>query len=151
LGGFLKGLEELGYAEGRNIGIEIRATSVYSQLPALAAELVHDQMAVIYALGSADSAKAAKMATASIPIVFANGSDPVMFGLVTSMNRPGGNVTGVSFQAGELVPKRLELLRELVPKVSMIAFVVNPTNARHGRDETDMQAAARTVDKGSSS
>jgi putative ABC transport system substrate-binding protein len=142
LGGFLKGLEELGYYKGRNIGIEIRATSVYGQLPALAAELVHDQVTVIYALGAVDSAKAAKAATATIPIVFINGSDPITLGLVTSMNRPGGNVTGVSLQSGELVPKRLELLRELVPKVSRIAFLVNPTNARHSRDETDVQVAA---------
>jgi putative ABC transport system substrate-binding protein len=145
LGSFLKGLNELGYAEGHNLAIEIRATDAYDRLPELAAELVRYPVAVIYAIGSANSAQAAKTATSTTPIVFLNGSDPVMLGLVTSMNHPGGNVTGVNVLAGELVAKRLELLRELVPQASTIAFLMNPTNARHKVDEAEILAAARGV------
>jgi putative ABC transport system substrate-binding protein len=143
--GFLKRLEETGYVEGRNVAIEFRATDQYDQLPALVAELVRRQVAVIYAAGTANSALAAKAATATIPIVFANGSDPVTLGLVASMGRPGGNVTGVSFLAGTLIAKRLELLRELVPQAKIIAFLVNPANSRAEQDKADMQAAARSV------
>jgi putative tryptophan/tyrosine transport system substrate-binding protein len=139
--GFLKGLNGLGYAEGRNVAVEVRATDAYDRLSGLAAELVRQQVAVIYAVGAANSA--AKAATTTIPIVFANGSDPVTSGLVTSMNHPDGNITGITFLAGELVSKRLELLRELVPQASTIAFLVNPTNARHEVDEREIQAAAR--------
>jgi putative ABC transport system substrate-binding protein len=144
--GFLKGLNELGYTEGRNVTIEIRATDAYDHLPGLAAELVGQRVALILAVGAANSALAAKAATTTIPIVFANGSDPVMSGLVTSMNHPGGNVTGITLLAGQLAAKRLELLGELVPQASTIGFLVNPTNARHEIDEREMQAAAR--DKG---
>jgi putative tryptophan/tyrosine transport system substrate-binding protein len=141
--GFLKGLNELGYAEGRNVAVEIRATDAYDHLPGLAAELVGQRVALIFAVGAANSAQAAKAATTTIPIVFANGSDPVMSGLVTSMNHPDGNVTGITLLAGELAAKRLELLRELVPQASTIGLLVNPTNARHEVDEREIQAAAR--------
>jgi putative ABC transport system substrate-binding protein len=100
---------------------------------------------VIYATGNANSAQAAKAATATIPIVFYHGSDPVRLGLVASLNRPGGNVTGVTNYAGELVPKRLELLRELVPHGTTIAFLLNPSNARAEADRSDMQGAARSI------
>jgi putative ABC transport system substrate-binding protein len=140
--GFLKGLNELGYANGRNVILEIRTTNEYDHLPALAAELVRQRVALIYAVGATNSAQAAKAATGTIPIVFANGSDPVMSGLVTSMNHPDGNVTGITFLAGELAAKRLDLLRELAPQVSTIGLLVNPNNARHEIDEREIQAAA---------
>jgi putative ABC transport system substrate-binding protein len=141
--GFLKGLNELGFTEGRNVAIEIRATDAYDHLPGLAAELVGHQVALICAAGAANSAQAAKAATTTIPVVFVNGSDPVMSGLVTSMNHPGGNVTGIAILAGQLAAKRLELLGELVPQASTIGLFVNPTNARHRIDEREIQAAAR--------
>ena len=142
---FRKGLNDMGYVEGRNVAIEFRATDQYDRLPALAAELVRRQVAVLFADGPANSARTAMAATATIPIVFATGGDPVSLGLVASMNRPGGNATGVTFFAGELAPKRLELLRELVPKATTIAFLVNPNNARTVADRSDMQAAASGV------
>jgi putative ABC transport system substrate-binding protein len=142
---FRQGLNEVGYVEGRNVAIVVRATDRYEQLAELAAELVRLPAAVIYAFGTANSAQAAKAATATIPIVFANGSDPVSLGLVASMSRPGGNVTGVTFFSGTLGAKRLELLRELLPQAATIAFLVNPTNARTDIDKADMQAAARSV------
>ena len=143
--GALKGLAETGYVPNRNVAIEMRVTDRYEQLPALAAELVRRRVAVILALGSANSAQAAKAATSTIPIVFANGSDPVEMGLVASRNRPGGNVTGVTFLSGTLGAKRLEIIRELVPQASTIAFLVNPTNARIALDREDMQLAARSI------
>jgi len=142
---FSQGLNEVGFVEGRNVAFEVRATDRYVQLPAFAAELVHRQISVIYAFGTANSAQAAKAATATIPIVFANGSGPVSLGLVASMSRPNGNVTGVTFFSGTLVAKRLELLRELVPQAATIAFLVNSTNARSELDKASMQAAARSV------
>ena len=141
--GFLKGLNELGYAEGRNVAVEIRATDAYDHLPGLAAELVGQRVALIFAVGAVNSAQAAKAATTTIPIVFANGSDPVMSGLVTSMSHPDGNATGIALLAGELAAKRLDLLRELIPQASTIGVLVNPTNARREIDEREIQAAAR--------
>jgi putative tryptophan/tyrosine transport system substrate-binding protein len=140
---FRKGLNEAGYVEGRNVAIDFRATDQYDRLPALVADLIRRQVAVLYAYGSANAAQAAEAATTTIPIVFANGGDSVALGLVASMSRPGGNATGVSFFAGELAPKRLELLRELVPQATMMAFLVNPNNARAEADTRDMRVAAR--------
>jgi putative ABC transport system substrate-binding protein len=143
--GFLKGLGELGYVQGRNVAIEYRSTENYDELAALAADLVGRQVAVIFAIGSANAAQAAMTATKTIPIVFTNASDPVALGLVASMNRPGGNVTGVSLLSGALLAKRLEILRELVPWATTIAFLTNPTNARTEEDKAVLLAAADSV------
>ena len=121
-----KGLGEMGFVEGRNVVIEVRGTEQYDQFPVLVAELVRRQVAVIFAWGTANSVLAAKAATSSIPIVFANGSDPVKSGIVESSNRPGGNVTGVTFYNSGLVAKRLELLREIVPQANVIGLITNP-------------------------
>jgi len=146
MGSVLKGLGEAGYAEGKNLTIEYRwADYHYDRLPALAAELVGRQVAVIFTTGSVVSAIAAKSATSAIPIVFANGSDPVKYGLVASLNRPGGNVTGVTFYNSGLGPKRIELLRQLVPKAATIGLLVNPNNPNAEDDGRDIQDAGRNV------
>jgi putative ABC transport system substrate-binding protein len=122
-----RGLKEAGYVEGQNVAIEYRfAENQYDRLPAFATDLVRRQVAVIAANGIA--AQIAKVATATIPIVFAAGFDPVEVGLVPSLSRPGGNITGVSILDVELGPKRLELLRELVPAATMMAALVNPSD-----------------------
>lgn len=141
----LKGLNEQGYVEGRNVTIEHRTTEQPERLPALAAELVRRQVTVIAARSTINTAQAAMAATTTIPIVFSNGSDPVRFGLVASLNRPGGNVTGVTFYAGALVAKQLELLRELVPGVARIGFLVNPANLSSDAITADVRAAARSI------
>ena len=128
IGAFRRGLEERGYFEGRNVWIEYRGAPEYERLPGFAKDLPDRKVAVIVATGSALSARAAKAATSEIPILFANGSDPVKSGLVTSLNRPEGNATGVTFYTSALGPKRLELLRELVGAGGKFAFLVNPTN-----------------------
>jgi putative ABC transport system substrate-binding protein len=142
---FLKALEGSGFAVERNIAIEYRfAEGQDERLPVLAAELVRRQVAMLVATDR-PSALAAKAATATIPIVFASGSDPVQAGLVASFNRPGGNATGVSLFTAELGPKRLGLFRELLPKQGTIAFVVNANSASTPYQIQEMQAAAQTV------
>ncbi len=129
------GLKEAGLTEGQNLAIEYRwAAGRYDRLPALAADLVKHQVALIVTAGAEPSALAAKAATNTIPIVFVIEGDPISIGLVNSLNRPGGNATGISLIASSLEPKRLELLRELVPKNTMIAVLVNP-----GYPDTDFQ------------
>jgi putative ABC transport system substrate-binding protein len=145
LAAFRSGLNEAGFIEGRNVAIEYRwADARYDRLPALAAELVRIPVAVLVATGIT-AAVATKAATATIPIVFNTGGDPIRFGLVASLNRPGGNVTGVASLGKELVAKRFELLREMVPKADVIAFLVNPNNAVAELDTSDAQAAAATL------
>jgi ABC-type uncharacterized transport system substrate-binding protein len=146
LAAFRQGLNETGYVEHRNVGIEYRwAEGQYDRLPAFAADLVRLQVSVIAASGGIVSAFAAKAATANIPIVFSNGGDPVKLGLVSSFNRPGGNITGVSFLVNALGSKRLQLLHELVPAASAIGFLVNPTNPNSQSETGDVQAAARVL------
>jgi putative ABC transport system substrate-binding protein len=139
-------LNEAGYSEGQNLSIEYRwADYHYDRLPALAADLIRRQVAVIYATGSVVSAIAAKSATSAIPIVFLHGSDPVRYGLVASLNRPGGNVTGVTLYNSALGPKRIELLRDLVPKATTIGLLVNPTNPNAADDSKEIQEAGQSV------
>ncbi len=146
LGAFRQGLGETGYFEGKNVTVEYRwAEGRYDRLPALAAELVSRQVAVIAATGGEPSALAAKAATDTIPIVFTIGGDPVESGLVASLNKPGANVTGATFIFTQLAAKRLELLRQLLPKASTIAMVVNPKFQLTAGEVGDMQAAARTL------
>jgi putative tryptophan/tyrosine transport system substrate-binding protein len=124
---FREGLKQFGYIEGQNVAIEYRwANNEPDRLPELAADLVHRHVAVIIAMGTNLPGLAAKAATSTIPIVFVSGSDPVRDGLVDKFDRPGGNVTGVSFRTQELVPKRLDLLRELVPQATTIAHIADP-------------------------
>ena len=126
---FRDGLAELGFAEGRNVMIEYRwAEGRYDQLPALANDLVRRRVAAIAATGGIASARAARSATADVPIVFTTGSDPVEAGLVMSLNRPGGNVTGAGLMSRDLVSKRIELLRELIPNAKSIAVLANADN-----------------------
>jgi ABC-type uncharacterized transport system substrate-binding protein len=137
-----QGLKEAGYIEGRNIAIKYRsADGRFDRLPALAAALVVDVPAVILTFAP-PAAVAAKAATATIPIVFATGADPVELGLVSSLNRPGGNITGVSFLVTTLAAKRLELLRELAPSATVVGFLVNPANPTSESQTRDAQAAA---------
>ena len=143
---FRRGLAENGYVEGRNVTIEYRwADGQYDRLPALAADLVRRRVAVIAALGSSAPGRAAKAATATIPIVFQTGDDPVEEGLVASMNRPGGNITGASRMNVAIDSKRFEILHDTVPNASVIACLVNPTSPRSGSQVQQIQNSARSL------
>jgi len=143
---FRQGLGETGYVEGQNVAIEFRwAEGQHNRLPALAADLAGRQVAVIVAPGGAPAALAAKSATTTIPIVFEMGADPIAMGLVGSLNRPGGNLTGVSSLNVEVTPKRLEILHELVPTAAVLAVLVNPTSPTADSQLRNLQAAANTL------
>jgi putative tryptophan/tyrosine transport system substrate-binding protein len=146
LAAFRDGLGTVGYVEGRNVAIEYRwAESQYEKLPVLAADLVRRQVNVIAATGVTASGVAAKGATTVIPIVFATGGDPVKLGLVASLNRPGGNVTGITWLSNTMAAKRLELLRELLPQAKSIGFLVNPGNPNMPSETDDVQTAAAAL------
>jgi ABC-type uncharacterized transport system substrate-binding protein len=139
---FRRGLSEMGYVEGQNVRIEYRwITDRYSPLPAMATDLVQRQVAMISAFGP-PAVLAAKAATATIPIVFVTGADPIKFGFVASFNRPGGNITGIWVVQSVLAQKRLQLMRELLPKDLLIALLVNPTSPVAEPQTRDAQAAA---------
>jgi putative ABC transport system substrate-binding protein len=140
-----EGLKEMGYVEGQNVAIEYRwANGRYDQLPAMVADLVRRGVTVITACGNV-AAQAAKKATATIPIVFTTGADPVRSGLVASLNRPGGNLTGFSMIAAEIAVKRLELAREVLPHLSAAAMIVNPNFAGAETEMTEVEAAGRIL------
>jgi putative ABC transport system substrate-binding protein len=144
--GFRRGLQEIGYVEGQNLAIEFRwAENQFDRLPALAADLVGRRVAVIAATGGPVAGLAVKAATTTIPFVFISGVDPVKLGLVASLNRPGGNATGVNVFITAVEPKRLGLLHELVPAATRIAVIVNPNSPEVDAQLSDLQAAARTI------
>ena len=146
LAAFRKGLSETGYVEGQNVAIEYRwAQDQYDRLPELAADLVRRRVAVIATPGSAQGSLAAQAATTTIPIVFSTGVDPVKVGLVASLNRPGGNVTGVSSMTGELGAKQLGLLHELLPGATRFAVLANPNNAMTEAVIKDLHTAALAI------
>ena len=143
---FRQGLSETGYVEGQNVGIEFRwAEGHYDRLPGLAADLVRAGVAVIVATGGATSALAAKQTTTTIPIVFSTGGDPIKEGLVASINRPGGNITGVNLLTTGLEAKRLEILHAVVPNASIIGALINPNNANAEVQSAMVQDAGRTM------
>jgi len=141
-----QGLRDVGYSEGRNVAFNYRgADAYYDRLPALAAELVRERVSVIVTMGGGLTASAAKAATASIPIVFTVGADPVAIGLVPNMNRPGGNLTGVTTMRQTLTQKRVGLLHELLPRAATVAMLVNPDNRTAPDEPDDVQNAARAI------
>ena len=145
---FRQGLNDLGYVEGRNVEIDFRwADNQLHRLPALATDLVSRQVAVIAAVGGLAAPRAAKAATATIPIVFTLGGDPVKLGLVDGLSRPGGNATGMSIFSATLLAKRLQVARELVPAAAdaLLAALMNPANPENATDTQDLQDAARTM------
>jgi putative tryptophan/tyrosine transport system substrate-binding protein len=143
---FRRGLSETGFVDGHSVKIEYRwAENRYAQLPALAADLVGRKVDAIFAIGGSVAALAAKTATATIPIVFANGADPIKVGLVPSLNRPGGNVTGITIFSNELNAKKLEILHGLVPATAAIALLVNPANPTADSVVQDTQEAAHAL------
>jgi putative ABC transport system substrate-binding protein len=143
---FHKGLNEVGYIEGQNVAIEYRwAEGQYDRLPKFAADLIARQVSVLAATGGDQSALAAKATNTKIPIVFEIGGDPVQLGLVESLNRPGGNLTGTTLLSAELAPKRLELLHELVPKATNVALLVNPISPGADAESKELQAVAPSV------
>jgi putative ABC transport system substrate-binding protein len=143
---FRKGLNEIGFVEGQNLAIEFRwAADDNGRLSALAADLVAKQVSVIAATSGVTSARAAQAATTTIPIVFVTGVDPVGIGLVASLSRPGGNITGISNLNAELMSKRLELLHELVPGAALIGLLVNPANPNAAAITERTQAASRVL------
>ena len=143
---FLQGLKDTGYVEGQNVAIEYRwAEGQYDRLSTMADELVRQPVAVLATSGGTVAAHAAKAATATIPIVFTTADDPVAIGLVGSLNRPGGNLTGVAFLSTELAGKRLELVRELVPQAKSVAVLVNPNSSESKTITKDAQEAANII------
>jgi putative ABC transport system substrate-binding protein len=143
---FRQGLGETGFAEGQNVAIEFRwANGQYDRLPALAADLVSHRVTVLVGVGGDVSAVAAKRATAMIPVVFGMGSDPIKAGLIESLNRPGGNATGFTLLTNEMEPKRLGLLRDLVPQASVFGVLVNPKFPPATHELKDLEKAARTI------
>src|SRR5262249_12959988 len=148
LGAFRRGLKEGGFVEGQNVAIEFRwADGQYDRLPAMAADLVSRRVSAIAAVGGDPSPLAAKQATSTIPIVFGMGSDPVSDGLVESFSRPGGNVTGVTLLTNLMEPKRLGLLRDLVPGVSLIGVLLNPSFPPAALQLRQIEEAARAIDQ----
>jgi putative ABC transport system substrate-binding protein len=144
--GYLQGLAETGFVEGRNVTIEYRwASGQYDQLPAMVADVISRHVSVIDAVAGSAPGLAAKAATTTIPIVFQTGSDPVRDGLVSSINRPTGNITGVTRLGTTVEPRRLELLHELVPSAPVIFFLVNPTNPAADHQQQEVQDAAKSL------
>jgi putative tryptophan/tyrosine transport system substrate-binding protein len=146
LDAFRQGLRDSGYVEGENVAIEFRwAEGRFDRLPAMAADLVRQNVSVIAALGGNSSNLAAKASTDTIPVVFVSGSDPVKLGLVTSLSRPGGNITGISFFVADVVAKQLGLLRELVPGATTVALLLNPKSPEAQRQQPQAREAARAL------